>query len=400
MKKKIVIIGSSFAGYTTAVNLAKLLSGKHEIVVIDRQPEFYFLPSFVWYPFGYRNTEDISFDTRPIYEELGITFIQENVYGFDLEDQLIYTPNHDIEYDYLVVATGARPRYESIKGLYPGENSWSISDLENAMTTRKAWKNFLKNPGPIVIGISQWAGYFFAAYEFLFNTVYQLDKKKLLDKVSINFITPEPYLSHFGIDGLGRDPAKWEQLFKDLNIKAHVNSEIHEIRNNEVILENETHLDSNFTLIIPQFIGVNAVRTTRNFADENGLLKVTDEFYHPNYPNVYAAGGAVSVPQLNETPIGLGVPRTQTPTEKMAQAVARNLTSDLKGGDRISISTQELYDYCRKDMNYLSRMISEESKNGKDTLSFIAKGTQDKWANMTMKKYIEASFSKNFMYTK
>lgn len=397
MKKRIVIIGSSFAGYTTAVNLGKMLSGKHEIVVIDRHPEFYFLPSFVWYPFGYRHTEDISFDTRPIYDQLGITFIQENVYGFDLEDQLIYTQDRDYKYDYLVIATGARPRYEAIKGLYPGENSWSISDLENAMATRKAWKEFLKNPGPVVIGAAQWSGYFFAAYEFLFNLVYHLNKENLLKKTPITFITPEPYISHFGIDGLGPHPEKWRELFDNLGIKTYVNSEIHKIKSNEVILENEEHLESDFTLIIPQFVGVNAVRTTRNFANEIGLLNLTEEFNHPDYPNIYGAGGAVSIPQLYETPIGLGVPRTQTASEMMAKTAAHNIAADLMGGSKQAIPTEKIYELIREDMDYLNSMIVDESSNGKEVLDFIAKGTQDKWANLTMKKYIESSFSKDFM---
>ncbi|MBD3615908.1 MAG: NAD(P)/FAD-dependent oxidoreductase [Gracilimonas sp.] len=397
MKKRIVIVGSSFAGYSAAITLAKLLSGKHEIIVIDRKPEFIFLPSFVWYPFGDKSVDNISFDARPIYKDLGIRFIQENIYGFDLSDQLIYLHDQEIHYDYLIIATGSRPRYESIKGLYPGENSWSISDLENAIKTRSAWKAFLKNPGPIVIGAAQWAGYFFAAYEFLFNTVYQLDKNKLLGKIPLHFITPEPYLSHFGIGGFGSKPEDVEKFIRNLQINAHVNSEVHLVKPHEVILEDGTHLETDFTMIIPQFIGVDAVRTTRKLADEFGLIKVTEEFYHPQFPNVYAAGGAVSIPQLNETTIGLDVPRTRSTSEIMAKSAALNIASELEGGSRVSISTQKLYEYCRKDMQYLDHMIAESSTEGTKSLAYIANRAQERWAEHSMKKYIESSITKDFL---
>ncbi|SMO80135.1 NAD(P)/FAD-dependent oxidoreductase [Gracilimonas mengyeensis] len=399
MKKRIAIIGSSFAGYTAAVRLAKQLSGNHEIIVIDRKPDFVFLPSFVWYPFGYRNTDDISFDARPIYDELNIRFIKTNVYGFDLEDQLIYTPKKDISYDYLLIATGARPRYESIKGLKPGKNSWSISDLSHAKETRKAWKKFLMNPGSMVIGAAQWAGYFFAAYEFLLNTLYHLDKNHLLDDLTVHFITPEPYLSHFGIGGLGHDPDNCRHLFEMLGVNCHINTEIHQVKPSEVVLENGEHLPSDFTMIIPQFIGVDAVRTTRKLADEHGLIKVTDEFYHPKYPNVYAAGASVSIPQAHETPIGLGVPRTQKMSELMARTAALNIAADIQGGVRHKLTTEELYQQCQFDMDHLSRMIFGEERPGKDTLHLIEKGSQEKWANMTLKRYIEASFTEEYLST-
>lgn len=160
MKKRVVIIGSSFAGYATALSLSKLFHGRHDITVIDKSPEFTFLPSLVWHPFGYRNSDDISFDTRPIYKDHDIEFIQETVYGFDLDEQVIYTSSEDIAYDYLVLATGTKPNYGSIKGFAPENHIFTICTFGEAERTRIAWKNYLKDPGPIVIGAGQWSGYF------------------------------------------------------------------------------------------------------------------------------------------------------------------------------------------------------------------------------------------------
>lgn len=392
MKKTIAIIGSSFAGYTSAVHLSKLLAGKHEIIVIDKKPEFVFLPSFMWYPFNTQKLDQISFDTRPVYDDLGIKFIERTVYGFDLEDQLIYTSDHDIHYDYLLIATGARPRYESIKGLKPPENSWSICcDYKQVDKTRQKWMEFLSNPGPIVIGAAQWAGYFFAAYEFLFNTLYNLHKENMLDKVPVHFVTSEPYLTHFGIGGLNEDPAICEDLFNQFNIQTHLNAEIHEIKPGLVRLEDGTQIESEFTMIIPPFMGVNAVNTTRKLADEHALIKVTEQCYHPEFPDVYAAGGSVLIPPNYESKVGLSAPRTHTSSEMMAKTAATNIAASIEGGTPVSITTEEIYGYIRKDMEYMRRMIFQDYENRYEALDLIAKGSQEKWSNYTLEKYKKAA---------
>jgi hypothetical protein len=42
--------------------------------------------------------------------------------------------------------------------------------------TGEAWQRFLREPGDVVVAATQGAGCFGAAYEFLFNTSYQLRK--------------------------------------------------------------------------------------------------------------------------------------------------------------------------------------------------------------------------------
>ncbi len=397
MKKRIVIVGSSFAGYTVALNLVKLLKGKHEIMVIDHTPEFMFMPSLVWHPFGYRNLGDISFDTRPIYQNLGVHFVETTVYGFDLQDQTIYTPKEDIHYDYLVIATGTKANYSSIKGFVPGINAWSICSLFEAERTRKAWKKFLKNPGPIVIGAAQWAGYFFVAYEFLLNALYQLKNHHLLDKVAIHFITAEPYLTHFGIAGAKQNAKSCEQFFDKYHINWRTNAEIHQLNENQVCLEGGEKIQTKFTMIVPQFIGVDAVRTTRKFSNPFGLINVNEEFQHSQYPNIYAAGGAVSIPQKEDTFVPCGVPRTRTSTETMAKTVANNIASDIFGTERISISKDRIYEFSKQDMDHISSLLFNEVNTGDHDLDFIAKGSQEKWANISINQYIEASFENDHL---
>ena len=392
MKKRVVIIGSSFAGYSTALSLAKLFENEHDITVIDKTPYFTFLPSLMWHPFGFRNSDDISFDTRPIYEEHGIEYIQATVYGMDLQDQVVYTADEDISYDYLVIATGSKPNYGSIKGFSPENEILSVVSFEGAEKTRLAWKKFIENPGPIVIGAAQWAGYFFAAYEFLLNVLYHLKEHNLLGKVPIHFITAEPYITHFGIGGIHEDVVKAEQLFNRYGIKYYTNAMIHELKKGKVILERGDIIDSAFTMIIPQFVGVDAIKTTRKLANRYGLLEVNNQFQHVSYPNIYGAGGAIFIDQEDETPVPLGVPRTKYSTEIIAKTVAYNIATDIMGGSKVTVSNHRLYEYCKQDMDHLGEILFRHAGDALHDLDFVKKGSQDKWANMSIGQYIETSF--------
>lgn len=397
MEKTIVIVGSSFAGYTSALTLAKLVKGKHRIVVIDKKPEFLFLPSLVWHPFGYRNLDDISFNVLPIYNDLGITFMEATVYGFDLKDQLVYTQNEDVHYDYLILATGTSANFNNVKGLQPGKTAWSICSMAEAEKTRKAWKAFLKKPGPLVIGATQGAGYFFAAYEFLLNALYHLMKNNLLGTFPIHFITPEPYLAHFGIGGLYTGANNCESLFERYGLNWHTNAEIHEVKKGTVILETGKSISSSFTMLIPQFMGINAIRSTRKLADQHGLIRVNKQFRHKVYKNVYAAGGAVYIKPKEYTPVPCGVPRTHTVSEAMAKTVAYNVASHIENGARVSIANNRLYEYCKQDMDHLSLALFGEQTTPNRDLDFIAKGSQEKWANLTIENYIESSFDSDYL---
>src|SRR6266498_1507189 len=162
-RKRIVVVGTSFAGYTGALELHELLGDDHDITVVANTHDFVFIPSLIWYPFGLREKQDISFDVRPIYAQHHIHFVEASVTGFDLERRLVKTNGADIPYDYLLIATGPKVDFDSVRGLGPHKHSHSICNLAHAEETRRAWKHFLHDPGPIVVGAAQGAACFGAA---------------------------------------------------------------------------------------------------------------------------------------------------------------------------------------------------------------------------------------------
>ncbi len=392
-RKRIVIVGTSFAGYTGAIELHGLLGSEHDIVVVAKSHEFVFIPSLIWYPFGLRDQKDISFDVRPIYAERGIQFVEAAATGFDLDKRQVLTDTAGpIDYDYLLVATGPKIDFESVPGLGPQKNSLSICNIDHAEQTRRAWEHFLTDPGPVVVGAAQGAACFGAAYEFLFNLRYQLKKHRLLEKSPVTYVTAEPFLGHFGIGGLGNGRQMSEFFFKTYGIASRTSATIKEVQPDGVLLESGEKLPSKFTMIIPRFLGVDAVRSTPGLGNASGFIEVNDGYQHLTRPEIYAAGVAVFVAPVGGTPVPCGVPKTGYPSEVMAKTAAANIAADIRGEtEHRSMPFSMIHAYCIMDTGDMGMMIVGDHMLEPRHLQFIIPGPQAHWAKLAFEKYFLAT---------
>jgi len=386
-RKNIVVVGTSFAGYTGALELKEHLGDKHNITVIAISHNFVFIPSLIWYPFGLRDEKDISFDVRPVYASKGINFIEEAVTRFDPEKKLVITPTQEIPYDYLLIATGPKVDFDMIPGLGPKNYSHSICNVGHAEDARKGWEEFLKNPGPIVIGAAQGAACFGAAYEFLFNVRYQLKKHHLQDKVKLTYVTAEPFLAHFGIGGFSNGQFMCEKMFKMYDIDWYTNATIEEVKPDGVQLKDGTFLPSSYTMIIPRFLGIDAIRNTPGLGNANGFIETDDGYRHKVYPEIYAAGVSVFVPPAGETPVACGVPKTGYPSEQMAKTAAHNIKAAIEGTEEKTMPFSMIHAYCIMDTGNMGMMIVGDHMLGSRHLEFIIPGPQAHWAKLAFEKY-------------
>lgn len=388
-RKRIVVIGTSFAGYTGALELHELLKDAHDITVVANSPDFVFIPSLIWYPFGIREKKDISFDVRPIYSQRGIRFIEATVTGFDLEQRLVRTTSTEpIPYDYLLIATGPHVDFESVPGLGPDKHSYSICNLSHAEETRHGWERFLRNPGPIVVGAAQGAACFGAAYEFIFNLRHQLKKLHLLDKAPLTYVTAEPFLGHFGIGGFGNGKQMSETFFGMQGISWRTSATVKEVLPDAVVLGSGERLPSAFTMIIPRFLGIKAIRDTPGLGNANGFIEVGDDYRHKVYPEIYAAGVTVHVPPADDTEVPCGVPKTGYPSEVMAKTAAHNIAAEILGeGEHKTMPFSMIHAYCIMDTGNMGMMILGDHMLGARHLEFILPGPQAHWAKLAFEKY-------------
>lgn len=310
---------------TTALELKRKGKQNHKVILIDKSPLFLFIPSLIWVPFGRRDIKDISFRKDKILTQKGVDFVHAEALSVDANQKVVKTDHGDYTYDYLVVATGPKVKYDIAPGVE--EYAHYIGTPNGAMKTRKALEDFKVNPGPIVIGATQNAGCMGAAYEFLFNVEKWLREQNIRKKVDLYWITPEDYLGHFGIDGMPLGEGMLKAFMKMFHIHYRTQVGVKEVKPDAVVLSTGEVLPSKFTMLMPPFVGVDFVAQSPTLqATANGYIPVGDDYRHLTVPDVWAAGIAVDV-KLPFTPktIPFASPKTGYPSDETGKIVAENI---------------------------------------------------------------------------
>jgi sulfide:quinone oxidoreductase len=200
-----------------------------------------------------------------------------------------------------------------------------------AERTGAAWTRFLEDPGDIVVAATQSAGCFGAAYEFLFNTAYQLKKAKLHKQVKLTYVTAEPFLGHFGIGGLPNGEKLLGMFLKRQGIGSRISAAIDHVDDGALVLADGERLPFSFSMVVPPFLGQDFLKDSDGLADEKGYITVRDTYQSEKHDDIYAVGVAAAVDVPWQTPTPVGIPKTGFPTEVMAHTAASNIAAQIKG---------------------------------------------------------------------
>lgn len=389
---RIVVVGSSFAGFTAAIELKEKLEDRHEVVVVSKTDEFLFMPSLIWVPFGLRDRSQITFSVRPAFEKRGVAFKEAEVTGLDLEGRKVQTAQGAEPYDYLVLATGPKPNYSAIPGLGPrGGHTQSIMSWEDADKARLAFDAFLENPGPVVVGGVQGASCFGAAYEFLFNMAHQLEKRGLREKAPLTYLTAEPFLAHFGIGGFGSATKMTGSFFRKLGIEAITNAAVREIEAGAIHLEDGREVPFAYAMLVPPFLGVDAVRAQGAITNAAGFVRVNGYYQTEAHPEVFAAGVAVAIDAPDRTPVPCGVPKTGYLSEEMAKVVAHNVAAALHGEKMISLPPGAIDAKCVLDAGNTGIIMLADHFLEPREHAWLIPGPEAHWAKVAFEKYFIAT---------
>jgi len=350
---KIVIIGASTGGLPAAYEMKAMLGSSHEVTVISNTETFHFVPSNPWVAVGWRTRKDISFPLKPYLEKKGIKFIAEAAQRIDTQrSEVTTTTGTVVPYDYLVIATGPKLAFEEIEGLGPGKNTVSICTVDHAEDAYEKYLNFLKEPGPIVVGAAQLASCFGPAYEFAFILDTDLRRRKIRKKIPITFVTSEPYIGHLGLGGVGDTKGLMEHEMRERDIKWITNAKIKKAEPGkmtvEIVGEGEKELPFKYSMILPAFKGVDAVAQVEGLCNPRGFV-IVDAFQRsPKYPNIYGIGVGIAIPPVETTPVPTGAPKTGYMIESMVTATVHNIKDSIDGK---AVSTKPTWNaLCLADM--------------------------------------------------
>lgn len=356
---KVIVVGGGLGGISAAYELRAGLGKSHDITVVGDNPHFSFTPSNPWVAVGWRKPSDIQLEIKPYLAKKRIEFedcgVAEILPG---ENALTLGDGRRMDYDFLVITTGPRLAFDEIPGLGPhGGHTHSVCTTPHALQAWEDYQEFVKNPGPIIIGAAQGASCFGPAYEFAMILDTDLRKRKIRDQVPMTYVSSEPYVGHMGLGGVGDSKGLMESEMRQRHINWITNAKIAEVKEGEMTvhemnddgeLKKEHALPFKFSMVLPAFTGVDAVRSVKEICNPRGFVVIDKHQRNPTYPNIFSAGVCVAIPPVEQTPVPTGAPKTGFMIESMVTTIVENIEATLEGKEPEAVGTWNAI--CLADM--------------------------------------------------
>lgn len=345
----VVILGAGLGGTIAAYEIREALKDQAKITVVNKGEDYWFVPSNPWVAVGWREGEALRVHLPPIMRKRGIDFTGVGARKVHPEaNRLELNDGSFIDYDYLVIATGPELAFDEIEGFGPERNTVSICQTDHAAAAHDRFEQLCANPRPIVVGATQGASCYGPAYEMAMLLDTELKRRHIRDKVPMTFVTPEPYIGHLGLDGVGDTKGLLESEMRDRHIKWITNAKVTSVDDGMLHVEEvnddgstkKTHdLPFGWGMLMPPFRGVEAVMGVEGLSNPRGFILTDKHQRNPTFPNVFGLGVCIAIPPTGPTPLPVGVPKTGFMIESMVTAIAQNLKEILDGKEPTNEAT-------------------------------------------------------------
>ena len=220
---RVVVLGAGISGHTAALHLRRSLGKNHEIVMVTPNSKWNWIPSNIWVGVGKMSAEQVTFPLAPIYKRKGIEFHQalgtsihpegdkDHAKGFVT---IKYTTPEkagqeaQLEYDYLINATGPKLNFAATEGLGPDGHTVSVCTAGHAIEAAEKFREVIAKlkagqKQRLVIGVGHGTctceG---AAFEYTFNVEHELVQAGVRDLAEVIYLTNEYELGDFGVGGM------------------------------------------------------------------------------------------------------------------------------------------------------------------------------------------------------
>jgi len=141
---RVVVVGGGIGGAELIRNAAT--KGGLELILIEPKDQIECQALYPDYLGGLVELDDMVAPLKPFCERMNVSHVKDRVLGVDWDRQMVICDSCRVQFDILVVATGAIQNYYGVKGV---ENTFSINTLEETIRARDFIYN--ENPKDIVI---------------------------------------------------------------------------------------------------------------------------------------------------------------------------------------------------------------------------------------------------------
>ncbi|ADV47320.1 NAD(P)/FAD-dependent oxidoreductase [Nitratifractor salsuginis] len=360
--KKVLVLGGGFAGIETAIFLRK--KGYPVTLVSDRD-YFYIYPTSIWIPTGEAKFEDIAVPLKDLQKAHGFELVIDRITEIRSKEHKAIGEKGEYSGDYLVIAIGSgkvkhegNEHFLSICG--KPEESLQIKERLDALIAKGSGKIAMgfggnpKDPSNVRGG---------PAFEVLFNVHNRLKKLGIRQNFELTFFAPmkEP--------GARMGPQALKMMgvfFKKLDIHTHFGKKIQRFEADGIVFEDESKLESDFTMFIPAGNGHPVFQNSDLPLNEAGLIRINDycEVQHnfddiPERYNVFAIGDSAAIdgPDWRAKQGHIA--------EVMARNVAFNIDAIEQGREERKGYLEHLNILCVMDTGDGAAFVYRDNKGGK-----------------------------------
>ena len=338
---KIVVMGAGLGGVACAYEMKKKVGGGHQVTLVGSSPYFEFTPSNPWIMVGWRTAPQTRVELEKPLAAKDIAWVPKLVQAIDAQaSRLTLDDGTGLDYDYLVIATGPKLAFEEVPGLGPKGFTQSVCTHGHALQAWEQYQQFVQSPGPVVVGAAAGASCFGPAYETAMILDTDLRRRRIRDRVPMVFVTPEPYIGHMGLGGVGDSKGLMESEMRQRHITWITNAKITGVEDGVMTVaehgedgtvKKEHKLPFRYSMVIPAFKGVDPVAAVPELCNPRGFVLIDEHQRSKKFRNIFSAGVCVAIPPVEVTPVGTGAPKTGYMIESMVSAICENVAADLNG---------------------------------------------------------------------
>ncbi len=335
--KHVVILGGGFAGLACA---KELRDERFRVTLVDRWNHHLFQPLLYQVATGGLAMTEIAQPLRSILSERkNVTTIMDEVTRIDMKARQVHLKERSLDYDFLVIAMGAKTSYFGHPEWAP--HTLGLKSLDDAMAIRRkvllAFEKAESSGDPaeierlltmVVVGGGPTGVEMAGSLAELAQVVLKEDFRH------IDPARARVHLIEAGTKLLpvfpGDLPDYTLKRLERMGVTVHLNCPVKDVGEG-FVLAGDQRIESD---LVVWGAGVEASEVTRTLAgiplDRSGRIEVLPDLSVPGYPEVFAAGDIVSLTDKN----GVRVPGVCPAAIQMGQFIAQAIQNESAGDSR------------------------------------------------------------------
>jgi NADH dehydrogenase len=332
---RVVILGGGFGGLAAARRLAGTVA---QITLVDRRNHHLFQPLLYQVATASLAAPSIAAPLRQILRrQRNLTVLLDEVVGVDLAARRVQCVSDTLDYDFLVVATGATHAYfghddweRFAPGLKTLDDAFLIrrrvllaferAERETDPAHRQAWLNFV-----VVGGGSTGVELAGTLIELARHTLSREFRRSDPRRATVRLIEAGPRLLA-AFDPSLSDKAR--QQLERLGVEVHTGVAVTDIDANGVKL-GERRLSARTVLWAAGVAASPVGRLLGTSLDHAGRVQVLPDLSLPGHPEAFVIGDLAGINQANGKP----VPGVAPAAKQMGQHVGTMIRARLRGSD-------------------------------------------------------------------